>query len=312
MSIEPTPPPMNIIQRLWTYQAERFPMRQHAALIAVFSVSAVCFSAVMRGGWPRVDAIVVGFIGAFLFFLQLRLADEFEDYEEDVQLRPHHPVSRGVVSLRDLEILGAVTVGMQLVFTVWLSWWLLLVLAMTWGYLYLTSQDFFRPAWFKQYPAVYTLTQLLIMPFIALYVTAADWLVAWDPISVLGLTGFLLVTFFNGLVLEIGRKIRAPEQEEPGVETYSAKWGHLWATLALGGALLLTTISAGLAAQAIGFITPVVILLVGLLLIAGVMGEQFITQPTPRHAQRLELMVSIWTVVMYLSLGVVPLLVSNL
>jgi 4-hydroxybenzoate polyprenyltransferase len=42
--------------------------------------------------------------------------------------------------------------------------------------------------------------------------------------------GFFWVSFFNGTVLEIGRKIRAPQDEEAGVETYSFLWGR-------GGAL---------------------------------------------------------------------------
>ena len=33
---------------------------------------------------------------------------------------------------------------------------------------------------------------------------------------------FLAVTFLNGLVVEVGRKMRAPSDEEPGVETYTA------------------------------------------------------------------------------------------
>ena len=35
-----------------------------------------------------------------------------------------------------------------------------------------------------------------------------------------GLFWFLLVSYFNGLVVEIGRKTRAPADEEHGVETY--------------------------------------------------------------------------------------------
>jgi 4-hydroxybenzoate polyprenyltransferase len=39
-----------------------------------------------------------------------------------------------------------------------------------------------------------------------------------------GLIIFLIVTFLNGVVIEIGRKIRAKEAEEVGVETYSYLW----------------------------------------------------------------------------------------
>ena len=43
--------------------------------------------------------------------------------------------------------------------------------------------------------------------------------------SASGLAWFLVASFFNGIVVEMGRKIRAPADEEKGVETYSALWG---------------------------------------------------------------------------------------
>jgi 4-hydroxybenzoate polyprenyltransferase len=63
-----------------------------------------------------------------------------------------------------------------------------------------------------------------------------------------GLAWFLIVSFFNGVVIEVGRKIRAPQDEEVGVETYTALWGRPQAIMAWLGALLLTAISAWLAA----------------------------------------------------------------
>ena len=50
---------------------------------------------------------------------------------------------------------------------------------------------------------------MLIMPLIDFYATACDWLTA----GVLCRTGSsgVLASYFNGIVIEIGRKIRAPE-----------------------------------------------------------------------------------------------------
>src|SRR5262249_35693743 len=71
--------------RWWTYQRERFPVLAHGPLIAAFSLSAVSFSSLLRGRTELPDAktAVVAFATSFLFFLQLRLADEFKDFEED-------------------------------------------------------------------------------------------------------------------------------------------------------------------------------------------------------------------------------------
>ena len=43
--------------RLWEYQAERFPVFKHGALIVAFGASAVCLSAMLRDGGPSLVAI---------------------------------------------------------------------------------------------------------------------------------------------------------------------------------------------------------------------------------------------------------------
>ena len=56
----------------------------------------------------------MAFATAFLFFLQLRIADEFKDFEEDSRYRPYRPVPRGLVRLRELGWLGAAAACLQL------------------------------------------------------------------------------------------------------------------------------------------------------------------------------------------------------
>ena len=70
------------------------------------------------------------------------------------------------------------------------------------------------------------------------------------------------MSFCNGVVIEIGRKLRAPADEEAGVQTYTLLWGR---TLAVGAwwlALAGTAAAAILAAGAIRFRGPVVAQLV--------------------------------------------------
>src|SRR4051794_28758158 len=80
-------------QRLWIYQQERFPLLGHGLLIGAFSFSAVSFSCVLRGqaAFPSLGSILVAFGSCFFFFLQLRVADEFKDREEDARWRPYRP-----------------------------------------------------------------------------------------------------------------------------------------------------------------------------------------------------------------------------
>src|SRR5262245_40155502 len=115
MKIEPIAS-TNFFSRFWLYQAERFPILGHGLLIAAFSFSALSFSVLLRGQvtWPRLDTVLVAFASAFLFFFQLRLADEFKDFEEDARYRPYRPVPRGLVTLRELAGLGFLSLLVQL------------------------------------------------------------------------------------------------------------------------------------------------------------------------------------------------------
>jgi len=312
MKLQTISAPNNLIGRLWTYQAERFPVVGHGILIAAFSFSAIGFSMLLRGAavWPNPKTVLAGFVTAFCFFLQLRLADEFKDFAEDSQYRPYRPVPRGLVSLRELGWLWAVTALLQLALALWLDPKLVPLLLLVWGYLALMSKEFFVRDWLKARPITYLWTHMLIVPLIDLYTTATDWLVAGQAVPHGGLAWFLVVSFFNGVVIELGRKIRAPRDEEPGVETYSALWGRLRAVLAWLAALLLTALSAWLAAAQIGVAGPVGGLLGLLLAVAVAVGVRFLQQPVTSRAKLIETVSGVWTILMYLSVGALPLLVQ--
>ncbi|MEN8130089.1 MAG: hypothetical protein ABFS45_07805, partial [Pseudomonadota bacterium] len=209
-------------------------------------------------------------------------------------------------------VIGAVLALIQLVLALWLYWPLVFVLIVTWVYLALMSHEFFMREWLKARPITYMWTHMLIMPLIDLYATSCDWLVASDQWSLTavpdGLYWFLIVSFFNGIVIEIGRKIRAPQDEEEGVETYSMLWGRERAVLVWLGSLVVTAASAALAAWQIDFLWPVVLVLLALLSTAVFVGWQFLKGLKAGAGKHFELIAGLWTLCMYLSLGAGPLL----
>ena len=298
-----------MLSRWWVYQHERFPVLNHGPLIGAFSFSAVSFSSLLRGraALPGAGVALVAFVSVFLFFLQLRIADEFKDHEEDSRYRPYRPVPRGLVTLRELGILGFAATLVQLGLALWLHSALALLLVPAWFYLGLMSKEFFVREWLKARPFTYMWTHMLIMPLVDLYATACDWLVAGAS-PPRGLAWFLMVSFFNGIIIEIGRKIRGPEDEEHGVETYSVVWGRRNAVLVWLVALLLTATGALLAATRIGFAAPVAALLAGLLIAAAVIAWRFLRRPVTARARLIEAMSGVWTLLMYLGLGAGPLL----
>jgi 4-hydroxybenzoate polyprenyltransferase len=295
--------------RWWVYQKERFPVLAHGILIAAFSFSAVSFSSLLRGqiSLPAARTALVAFGTAFLFFLQLRLADEFKDFEEDARYRPYRPVPRGLVSLRDLGSVWVITVLVQVGLALWLQKSLIVLLALVGLYLALMSKEFFVGEWLKSHPVFYLLSHMVIIPLVDLYATACDWWPAQGrPPD--GLIWFLVVSYFNGIVIEIGRKIRAPKDEEVGVNTYSFIWGPRSAAFVWLATILATASCALMAAYQIDFLMPVAGVLSVLFIVAASVAVSFLCDPDTRRAKRIENLSGIWTLLMYLSLGAVPLL----
>jgi hypothetical protein len=294
------------VRRFWTYQQERFPILAHGPLILAFSLCAVCFSSLLRGAerFPAWPVIAVAFLSSFFSFLHLRLADEFKDFEEDSRYRAYRAVPRGVVTLRELGILWVLTGILQLALALSLSIWLVPLLLLIWAYVGLMSHEFFRRSWLKAHPFTYMWTHMFVMPLIDFYATACDWMIASGrPPS--GLYWFVLVSFLNGFIIEIGRKIRAPADEEIGVETYSVLWGRSGAVNAWLLAMVLTGVSALIAANKVGFLVPVAIVLGSLF--AGSIFIAFRFLRTLTNGKTFEILSGIWTLSLYLFLGVIPL-----
>lgn len=296
--------------RLWAYQAERFPLVKHGALIVAFGTSAVCVSALLREGRPSWQALVVAVVVLMCFFIQLRVADEHKDHAEDTKYRPERPVPRGLVSLKELRGVAWAAAGVTLVATWWLDWRLTWVLILVWGWMGLMTKEFFAPQALKARPVLYMVSHMAVMPLIDLYGTAADWMpagVAPGGAHGGGLAAFLLLSLANGVSLEIARKAWAPEDEREGVETYSKLWGvktaGYWAAAAM---------FAGLALSAYVHVETGAhpAFLAGLLIVAA-MGMfsaiEYAAEGTRKSAQRLELMAGIYVLGNYLLLGVGPM-----
>ncbi len=296
--------------RLWIYQSERFPVFRHGLLIGAFASSAVCLSALLAGkhDLPRLATFGVAFAELFCLFLLLRIADEFKDADCDARHRPERPVPRGLVSLGLLGRLGATCAAVQAAIILLYDASLLILLALTWVYLLLMSREFFVPQWLRQRPLAYMASHMLIMPCMDLLATACEWWPTGSTPS--GLLWFLALSFFNGMVIEVGRKIWAPEMERPGVDSYSSAWGMaraltLWLG-AVGSAYVLILVVAAY----IDFILPAGILL-GLLALAMLRTAlQAALLPTPRLARRIENLAGLWVFASYLLLGIVPMVLQ--
>lgn len=212
--------------RYWIYQQERFPILAHGPLVIIFCLSVLLFSALQQESptMPPLVQIAGAALSTLILFFQLRVADEFKDFETDSRYRPHRAVPRGLVTLRELATLAYIGAAIQFAIAIYIDIGLVPILAGVWIYMGLMTKEFFAPTWLRGHPVVYLLSHMLVMPLIAFYISAFDWLCVCNAMPS-GLGWLLALSFFCGLVLEIGRKIKAPAKERTGVETYSGLWG---------------------------------------------------------------------------------------
>lgn len=296
------------MNRWWIYQKERFPIFAHGTLIAAFSACAVAYASLLESApTPPWQAYLTAFVVCFLMFLQLRIADEFKDKEEDARWRPYRPVPRGLVKLSELRVIFILAAIIQAGVAFLLEPRLIFVLAIAWSYLALMSVEFFCRDWLKARPVIYLISHMGIMPLVDYFGTACEWLPRGSSTPA-GLGWFLAASFFNGIVIEFGRKIRLPQDEEEGVDTYSRLWGMKRATLLWLLAMAATLTCATIAAARIGFMIPLASSLGVLLIVSAALAYRFSKQHIP--GKKIEAITGVWTLVLYLMLGLVPLFIQ--
>ena len=150
---------------------------------------------------------------------------------------------------------------------------------------------------------------MLIIPLIDIFITACDWMSAnGTPPS--GLVWFVLLSYTNGMLIEIGRKIRSPEDEETGVDTYSRLWGLnkscniflIWIVVSA-----LFAVKLGLL---IHFFWPILICSGLFILVTSAIIYHFIRNPVPGKGQSIERLSGYWVLASYLMIGIIPMVLN--
>lgn len=293
-----------LYSRFWQYLRERFPLHSHGILIAAFGFSAIGYSRVSRdvaGFIPFNDYLICIFNTITLFFL-LRVFDEHKDAKEDALYRQELPVPRGLISLKELRNIAWVVFVLQCLVTALTLPQMLPLYAMVIGYLLLMGKEFFVAEWLKKRQFWYVTSHMLIIPLVDVYASGYDWYLEGSE-APFGLIFFFGVSFMNGIVLELGRKIRAPHDEKPGVDTYSAMLG-LTRALRLWVLVLFFTLILALGAAHYAHAKPVVsiALIVYFCLTLWAAIHHHRTQTTS-SAKWVEQASGLWTILMYLTLG---------
>ena len=245
------------IKNFKIYLNERFPLGKNSFFVLIFTLSGYIYTSLLYNSkimYLFTNGVKIGifqykiialFIIIFMFFLQLRITDEFKDYEEDLKYRAYRPVQRGIISLKTLGKTGIVTVIIQIMLAHVIDPEIIYFMIFVWIYMFLMAKEFFIKKWLTKRILIYALSHVVIMVFITLVIVeATQYIVPKNIFDVFILQryrhniDFALIPLFalnylNGIVLEIGRKTRRTDEEEYGVQTYSKLWGRKKAVVVL-------------------------------------------------------------------------------
>jgi hypothetical protein len=298
---------VSLAARFWIYQRERFPLLSHGFLVAVVTVGALGYVAGSGSSLQGlgVASALAALLSTLGFFFQLRVADEYKDYAADAQYRAYRPVPRGVIQLHELAWLALGVALVQLLMALSRDMRLLPYLMAVWGYMFLMRYEFFVHAWLAARPLLYMLSHMVVLPLIFLYLAAWHFVPAQNALPP-GLLWLLVAAFANGMVFEIGRKLRAPEQEERGVETYSGLWGISRGALAWTASVGLAAVAALAALWVVQAGIGAAMLIMGGTLAMVVIAALYARTPTLSYAKWVEQGSAYWMILCYLTLGVAP------
>ena len=241
-------------------------------------------------------------ISTFILFYQLRVADEFKDHIDDCRYAPERPVPRGLVSLRELGSSAVLLALLQLAMTTALKPGLWPFLFAIWIYFALMSKEFFVASWLRQHPVYYMLSHMFILVFSDLFITAVDF-VGSSKGPVLLLLFFLTGSFFNGMVIEFGRKIKAPECEREGMESYSRALGLKPAVVALTASVIAAQACLTLALPHLSNLAALVFAAFDCF--AFVIFQQFMTMPNMANQKKLEALSGLLVALSYLTISLI-------
>lgn len=289
-------------RRLMAYLNERFPLFGHGLLIVSYYSSNQFLAEVLtRPGETLVYNLgsLFGAIALFCVFFHLRVFDEHKDYEEDLKHYPDRVLQSGLITLRHLKILGGIAIGLELVLSaIWMPEGkpaALLATLVVLLFSILMLKEFFVSKWLNRHFLIYAISHMLIMPLMALMVFSfTTGLYFWEAPAWFYVYAF--VGFFVTLNWEISRKIRTPEQELEGVDSYTKIFGTYGAAYAVLLVRVIDTLMVALVGWHLGVSQWFYWALVGLFVICLISFFQYRFNTTPKTAKRMETYAGIYII----------------
>jgi 4-hydroxybenzoate polyprenyltransferase len=289
--------------RFRAYLDERFPLVGHGLLIVSYYSSNQFLAEALTSPQARMrysSATIVGALSLLAVFFHLRVFDEHKDYAEDCRNYPERVLQCGLITLRDLAWSGRIAIGFELLAAA--SPAPLAAVAVVIGFSLLMRYEFFVGEWLRRRFLLYAVSHMLIMPLLAMlvfsYTTGRFF---WEASGWYWFYAF--VGFFVTFNWEISRKIRAPEDEREGIETYTKIFGTYGAAYAVLAVRVIDTAMVALVGWHLGLPWWFYAVLWGLYGVCLIGFLQYRFHTTRATAKRMELYAGMYIIAFDLTLA---------
>jgi 4-hydroxybenzoate polyprenyltransferase len=225
------------------YFKERFPLIPNLLVALGITHSARILAEFNSGYTSSILTTVLAVIGGMLFLAQIRLMDEYKDFDKDKIAHPDRPLPRGLFTHAEFGlwisrfnitmILLAVIMGFLLNSVAGI------LFAVGTVYLYLMFREFFVGEWLSKRPLLYAITHQLILFPMGAFVYSCYHKEVLTDLNVFWFCMMLLGAFFG---FEVGRKL--DPSAHPILKTYLTQFGKNKTMFLLIGLLAIATHSA--------------------------------------------------------------------
>lgn len=210
---------------------------------------------------------LISFASLLLFLFHLRIFDEFKDFDHDRKFYPDRPVPKGLVTLTELQKVGLLVIGLELVLSLYKGATSAILYLVVLGYSLLMLKEFFVHEWLREHFTIYvTSHEILAIPlFYYIYsLNLSSFAKLLNPVL------FTHAIFQTAalFLLEVARKIRPKMLEIASRDTYTARYGISGASVLLIFLAIVVIVSKSLIGNKLFFQAPKTTILLDLFFFA--------------------------------------------
>jgi len=221
------------------YIKERFPV--HSVLLFSLGYAALTLGVSSSGNiWKQnlqISIVTILLLSSvfFFFLLRQRAVDEFRDAEHDKKFFPDRSVPRGLISKKQVLLLGIFAFTIELISAYIIGRHVFGLYILFFMYSLLMAKEFFIPRWLNKHFTTYFLIHEVIFLLFGLFFVSAinPHLINFNLQAIV----LLVILTAAPMSIEVIRKFK-PRYDKSGkavADTYSTVWGRSNALLSLIG-----------------------------------------------------------------------------